>query len=235
VHLWDPEDYHKSSSEQQKWARELIAKLDLVGNERVLDIGCGDGKVTAEIARQLPSGWVLGLDSSEKMIRFAQKSFPPEDIPNLAFRLGDAARLDFQSEFEVVVSFACLHWVIDHLPVARGIERSLKPSGKALLQFGGKGNATAVLEVADHVISTGRWIRYFQHFSSPWGFYGPEEYRGWLASTHLQVRRLELVPKDMIPIPGESLKKSSRRLFKKWWIATWKAIPRIVTETFTSK
>ena len=63
-YTWDALDYEKSSSVQQMWARELIAKLDLKGDERVLDIGCGDGKITAEIAAKLKNGTVVGIDSS---------------------------------------------------------------------------------------------------------------------------------------------------------------------------
>ncbi len=89
MYKWDAEDYHKSSCEQQKWARELILKLELKGNERALDIGCGDGKVTAELAKRLPSGSVFGIDNSEELIRFAQGNFPSENFPNLAFELID--------------------------------------------------------------------------------------------------------------------------------------------------
>ena len=61
---WDPEDYERHSAQQERWARELVAKLQLAGDETVLDIGCGDGKVTAEIASRVPEGRVLGIDSS---------------------------------------------------------------------------------------------------------------------------------------------------------------------------
>ena len=61
---WDPNEYSRHSAEQAVWGRELIAKLNLLGNERVLDIGCGDGKLTAAIASRLPQGSVLGIDSS---------------------------------------------------------------------------------------------------------------------------------------------------------------------------
>ena len=76
---WNAKDYSKSSAEQEKWAQELISKLKLMGTERVLDIGCGDGKVTAAIASHLPKGFVLGIDSSEEMIVFAQKAFVTEE------------------------------------------------------------------------------------------------------------------------------------------------------------
>ena len=84
---WDAKEYHKSSVEQQKWAQELIPKLALKGNERVFDIGCGDGKVTAEIAKQLPNGSVLGIDKSEEMILFAQENFPSRKYHNLSFEV----------------------------------------------------------------------------------------------------------------------------------------------------
>ena len=65
---------------QQTWARELIARLHLRGDEHILDVGCGDGKVTAEIARAVPRGSVTGIDASAEMIAFAQKTFPPAQI-----------------------------------------------------------------------------------------------------------------------------------------------------------
>ena len=72
---WNPEDYHHNSSVQLSWARELITKLDLKGDERILDIGCGDGKITASIASTAPNGSVLGIDSSHEMISFAESKF----------------------------------------------------------------------------------------------------------------------------------------------------------------
>jgi trans-aconitate 2-methyltransferase len=62
---WNPENYRLHSSQQQKWAREILARLELRGDERILDLGCGDGKVTAEVARRVPHGQVVGLDSSQ--------------------------------------------------------------------------------------------------------------------------------------------------------------------------
>jgi len=205
MYEWDAKDYHKSSSEQQKWARELIAKLNLKGNERVLDIGCGDGKVTAELAGLLPQGSVLGIDNSAGMIDFARKSHPPENFPNLSFRVKDTRQLDFNGEFDIVVSFACLHWVIDHRPVLEGIKRSLKPAGRILLQFGGKGNITAILDITEKIISGGKWHRYFTGMSFPWGFYGPDEYRDWLEHTGFKVKRVELFPKDALHKGKEGL------------------------------
>ncbi len=126
---WNAADYHTSSPAQYQWAQELIAKLGLAGNERVLDIGCGDGKVTAEISRHLPEGKVTGVDNSPEMIRFAFDHFPRTEYRNLTFVRMDARELSFLEEFDVVFSNAALHWIPDHKPVLTGIARSLHPGG----------------------------------------------------------------------------------------------------------
>ncbi len=91
--VWSAADYASNSTVQQTWARELIAGLKLRGDERILDVGCGDGKVTAEIARALPKGMAVGVDASPQMIEFAEKTF---SLPNLEFHVMDARDFDFQ-------------------------------------------------------------------------------------------------------------------------------------------
>ena len=77
-----------------------------------------------------------------------------------------------------MVSFACLHWINGHLPLLKGIRQSLLPSGRILLQFGGRGNASEILAITEDLILEERWSGYFNGFSFPYHFYGPEEYRG---------------------------------------------------------
>src|SRR5512146_699109 len=154
---WDPREYEKHSSQQQLWAQELIAKLGLSGAERVLDVGCGDGKVTAQIATQLPRGSVVGVDNSPGMIALATERFPPQAHANLRFQLEDASRLPFRAEFDLVFSNAALHWISDHRPVLRGIAAALKPGGKALLQMGGTGNAAEIVAGCDRLSQSPRW------------------------------------------------------------------------------
>src|SRR5580698_8468405 len=91
---WNAAAYAANSTVQQSWARELIAGLHLRGDEHVLDVGCGDGKVTAEIARAVPHGHVLGVDTSPEMIAFARKTFPAAKTANLKFQICDAREID---------------------------------------------------------------------------------------------------------------------------------------------
>ncbi len=196
-YTWNAEDYAKHSSAQQDWARELIAKLRLNGDESVLDIGCGDGKITAEIAHQLSDGKVLGVDSSKDMIELACKNFPIEKHPNLSFKLVDAKHLPFKEQFDIVFSNAALHWIKNHKPVISGIKNSLKPNGRMLLQMGGKGNAESVISILETIIAEKKWNRYFSGFEFPYGFHEPEKYELWLKEADLNPIRVELIPKDM--------------------------------------
>ncbi len=201
---WDARDYAQHSSIQFLWALELIRKLELKGHEHVLDIGCGDGKVTAKIASLLQDGFVLGVDSSDSMISLAKERYPANIYPNLRFQQENAYALPFREEFDVIFSSASLHWILDHQPVLQGIYQGLKFGGKILLQMGGQGNAQDLLHVLSIVITSEEWIEYFDHFDFPFGFYGPDEYHSWLKKAGLHARRVELIPKDMAHPSQES-------------------------------
>ncbi len=152
MYQWDAREYRASSSNQKRWALELLAQLELKGAERVLDIGCGDGEITAAIAARVPRGSALGMDSSPDMVELAARQHPAVRHPNLAFVVKDARDIDFPEEFDAVFSNACLHWVSDHRPVLRGIGKCLKPGGRVLLQMGGRGNAASVLDALEEVM-----------------------------------------------------------------------------------
>lgn len=100
---WNAKDYEQHSQAQQKWARELIKKLNLQGTEDILDLGCGDGKVTAEIANSLSSGSVVGVDNSSSMIKLAAEEYSNNQYPNLSFKEMDAVKLSFKNQFNVVL------------------------------------------------------------------------------------------------------------------------------------
>jgi trans-aconitate 2-methyltransferase len=228
MYQWDAEEYRASSSNQKKWALELLSKLDLGGSERVLDIGCGDGEITAAIARRVPRGSAVGIDSSRDMIDLAVRHYPSDRWPNVSFLLKDAREIDFNEEFDAVFSNACLHWVVDHRPVLAGIRRCLKPSGRVLLQMGGKGNAVTVLEAIDAVLKMPRWAGYFEGFIFPYAFYGPDDYRHWLASLDFRAKRVELLPKDMVHEGADA--------FAAWIRTTWlpytERVPKPLREEF---
>lgn len=208
---WNPAEYAAQSSQQQLWARELMAKLKLQGRESILDIGCGDGKVTAELARGVPEGRVVGIDSSPEMVAFSSRQFGGQG--NLRFEVADARALPFDGEFDLVFSNAVLHWVHDHRPVLAGIRRSLKAGGRVMLQMGGKGNAADMLSVVQRLMREGAWSPYFRDFAFRYGFHGPQEYDLWLKEAALRPVRVELIPKVMV--------HASAAAYEGWLRTTW--------------
>jgi trans-aconitate methyltransferase len=212
-YIWDAEDYANYSRSQQQWGRELIKKLNISGDESILDIGCGDGKITAEIANLVPDGIVIGIDSSQEMISLAAQKYPKCEHPNLHFKLLAAADIDYQGIFEIVFSNAVFHWIQDHEHLLKKIHAALKPGGRVLLQMGGKGNAAGIIDVLSEVINSGAWKNYFKDFSIPYYFYSPENYEEWIHHTGFIKSRTELIPKEMI--------HASRDEFKGWIRTTW--------------
>lgn len=213
MYSWDPKFYSSNSSAQKNWGLELLAKFHFRGNERILDVGCGDGKLSAEIARNLPEGSVLGIDLSEDMITFARNHYPEDKFQNLSFMQRDASELTFDSEFDVVFSNAVLHWIKAPRTALKGFWKSLKPEGVFLAQFGGRGNAAEVIKIADSMLEDEKWSSYFRNFVFPYGFYGPEEYGKWLKDAGFSVKRLEMHSKDMA-LEGE-------KGLSAWIASTW--------------
>ena len=196
-YAWDAKDYAKNSQNQFQWAKELIPKLKLQGNEALLDVGCGDGKITAELAKCLPNGRAVGVDSSAQMINLAKSTFSNKDYPNLTFQVMDARKLTFNEEFDIIFSNAALHWIVDQKSVLEGVQRSLKPKGRLVVQMAGKGNAQDIITILNDLLTENPWKQFFDGFTFPYGFFSSEEYRAFLVDAGLKPLRVELFPRDM--------------------------------------
>ncbi len=220
---WNPEDYAKNSDAQLKWARELRQNLNLQGNESVLDVGCGDGKITADLATTLPRGRVTGVDSSPEMIAYATRTYPSKQYPNLSFVCVDARSLDFDQEFDLCFSNATLHWVDNHQAFLHGVSRSLRSGGRLVVSCGGQGDAADVLQVFSELVSNKSWKDYFDGFRNPYFFYGDQDYALWLEKAGFTVEQLELVPKDMTHLGKEGLAG--------WIRTTWMPFTHYVPES----
>jgi trans-aconitate methyltransferase len=213
---WNPADYAANSIVQQTWARELIARLKLRGDEHILDVGCGDGKVTAEIARAVPRGFVAGIDASAEMIGFAGKAFPPSKISNLKFQICDARKINAAitgSPFDIIFSNAALHWVDDHQAILRGMAAVLKTGGRLIVSCGGKGNAQDVFVALRPEIRMERWREFFRKIPKPYFFYSPADYEKWLPKFGFKINTLKLAPKDATYAGAEG--------FAAWLRTTW--------------
>lgn len=112
------------------------------GNEQILDLGCGDGSLTEQLAQLVPNGSVLGIDASNGMITTAQNRVKP----NLMFMKMDINMIDFQNKFDVIFSNATLHWIKDHKRLLENAFIALKDGGIILWDFAGDENVRFFLE-----------------------------------------------------------------------------------------
>jgi trans-aconitate 2-methyltransferase len=174
---WHATEYVRESSLQQAMADDVLARLTLDGNERVLDVGCGDGKITAEIAARVLRGSVVGVDPSRDMIAFASSRFLPPAVTNLRFEQADARRLPFRGEFDLVVSFNALHWVPEQAATLRSIRDALTPNGRAVFRMVPAGPRESLEDVIEEVRQRPRWAGMFEGFRRPYVHFSTDEYR----------------------------------------------------------
>jgi trans-aconitate 2-methyltransferase len=187
---WNATEYSQRSGLQQAMAEEVLALLELEGSERVLDIGCGDGKITAEIAARVPRGAVVGVDASRDMISFASSHFGPTVRPNLRFEVADARVLSFRNEFNRIVSFNALHWIPEQDEALRSIRSAMTPDGQALLRLVAKGERKSLENVIEETRRSARWIAYFHEFNDPYLHLTPEQYAAAAERNGLRVLRI---------------------------------------------
>ncbi|HXX17047.1 MAG TPA: methyltransferase domain-containing protein [Candidatus Eremiobacteraceae bacterium] len=183
---WDAAKYVRRSSLQESMAQEVLALLQVNGSERVLDIGCGDGRITAQIAARVPHGSVLGIDASHEMIAFASKRI----APNLQFQVANAANLHFHTEFDLIVSINALHWLPDPDPPLHGIRSAMKRHAVAQLRLVPDGPRKSLETVIEETRKSPRWAPYFDNFRDPYLHLTPEQYaqaaqRNGLRVTHM--------------------------------------------------
>lgn len=186
THEFDGKKYEKASAHQREWGERLIAELALRGNESVLDLGCGDGTITSQLADCLPEGEVLGIDASQGMIDAAQ----PRARGNLSFRRLDINDLDFSERFEVVFSNATLHWIKDHGRLLRNVRRALRVGGRLRFNFAGNGNCSNFFTVIEVAMAREEFRSFFRAFEWPWYMPTVEEYQCLAEASGLQEVRV---------------------------------------------
>ena len=172
AHEFDGKKYTEASTHQQEWGTKLIAEFGLRGDERVLDLGCGDGTLTSRIADLLPDGEVIGIDASHGMINAARQ----RQRGNLSFVIMDINDFTFNEEFDVVFSNATLHWVREHTRLLEQVRLSLRPGGVLRFNFAGDGNCSHFFQVIKEAMKLKAFSRYFAQFSWPWYMPTIEEY-----------------------------------------------------------
>jgi trans-aconitate 2-methyltransferase len=193
---WDAAVYARISSLQKVMADEALGLLELKGSERVLDVGCGDGRITAEIAGRLPRGSVVGVDPSVEMVAYARSHWGTPRNPNLQFEVADARHLPFNSEFDLVVSFNALHWIPEQEEALISIRSALKPGGIAQLRFVPHGERKSLEHVIRDTRRSPKWAPHLQDFHRPYLHLTAAEYGELAEKTSLKVEAAHVADKS---------------------------------------
>lgn len=184
---WDAAAYAAESCFQTSEAVQLLQRLRPHAGERILDIGCGDGRVTVMI--RSAGATVAGLDRSLAMARAAGEK-------GVTVVVGDAVALPFaDGSFDAVFSNAALHWVSDHSAAVREIARVLAPGGRMAVRLGGAGNQWRVITEMMRTLGRAPYSSYRPlGMRPPWRMADPSEWMAALVDAGMQVQELELVP-----------------------------------------
>ena len=194
---WDANTYHRVSSPHVEWAQEVLDRLDLRGDETVLDAGCGSGRVTRLLAERLPRGRVIAVDASPQMVARAREELGPDvdvregDLTTL--RLADGERAD------AAFSNAVFHWVPDHDALFAALAAAMRPGAILSAQCGGAGNVAAVHERALAAGADAGLAERFAGWAGPWNFATPEDTERRLTSAGFAEARCWLQPWPVEP------------------------------------
>lgn len=187
---WDPEAYARNARFVADAGEAIVELLAPRSDERILDLGCGDGALTEALVAA--GARVIGVDSSVEMVEAARAR-------GLDARVMDGTALTFVDAFDAVFSNASLHWMRDLAAVITGVRRALKPGGRFVGEMGGEGNVAAIVQALHEVLAR-RGVD--GNSADPWTFPSPDGFRSLLDAEGFEVAELRLIPRPTV-LPGD--------------------------------
>jgi trans-aconitate 2-methyltransferase len=224
VEEWDAASYQRVSVPHEEWAKALMERLPLNGDEAVLDAGCGTGRVTRMLVERLPQGRVVAVDGSAAMVEKVREVIRPKDEATVA----DLTELELPEPVDAAVSSAVFHWITDHDALFARIRAALRPGARFEAQCGGKGN---IEEFRDRSREVGEREPYASHltgFEEPWFYAGAEETEERLRTAGFEQVEAWLQPWEVTP---EDPREFMRTLILKPQVDT---LPAELHESFLS-
>ena len=192
---WDAETYQRVSDPQFEWGLEVLERLDLRGDETVMDAGAGSGRVTEKLIERLPRGRVIAVDGSPAMIEKARQNLGEK----ADYLVMDLAELSVEEPVDVVFSTATFHWIPDQANLFRRIYAALAPGGRLHAQCGGQGNVARHIEAITKAAARPEFSEHFADMPVIWYFASPEETEEHLRAAGFDEIRCSLESKPVVP------------------------------------
>lgn len=189
---WDAEKYDAVKAPQIDVGKELIAMAKVRDTDSILDIGCGTGKLTVELARLASKGFVVGIDPSEEMLEKARAVY--NQVKNISLIQIPAQSMDFNERFNLAFSNSALQWVKEQQHVIESVYRSLKHGGRIAFQLPADNFCKEFFNYTKNAIDILHYEKFFADWKSPWYFPTDEEYEGKLKAAGF--RNIKVFYKD---------------------------------------
>ncbi|HEV7937965.1 MAG TPA: class I SAM-dependent methyltransferase [Solirubrobacteraceae bacterium] len=195
VREWDGASYDRISGTMEALGLEVLARLELSGDELVLDAGCGSGRITQALIERLPRGRVIAVDQSPSMVDAAkQRLGQTADI-----RVVDLLELDLGEPIDAAISTATFHWIADHDLLFRRLHAALRPGGQLVAQCGGEGNITILRGRVAPLLERKPYVEHFRDWRPPWNYAGAEQTHERLLSAGFASAKCWLEPAPREP------------------------------------
>ncbi len=194
---WDATSYHRLADPQEEWGREVLARLDLRGDETVLDAGCGSGRVTRLLLDRLPDGRVIGVDAARSMIATAREAVGADERVELEVR--DLLDLDLDREVDAIFSNATFHWILDHDRLFARLFAALRPGGVLEAQCGGQGNVAEFKRAIEAAEGDERFSQYLRGIPASYNFASVGDTQARLARAGFDAKPVWLENRSVAP------------------------------------
>jgi trans-aconitate 2-methyltransferase len=195
VRSWDGNSYDRISATMEALGLEVLERLELAGDELVVDAGCGSGRITEALIGRLPQGRVIALDESPSMVDAARRRLGPDaDV-----RVMDLLELELAEPADAILSTATFHWIADHERLFARLRGALRPGGRLVAQCGGEGNIDVLRARAGKVLAREPYAAHFADWRPPWNYAGPEQTRERLLAAGFAAADCWLTPAPREP------------------------------------
>ncbi|WP_444912204.1 class I SAM-dependent methyltransferase [Microbulbifer sp. PAAF003] len=225
---WSAAEYVEASQMQWQQAMEALKRCTFRDAKSILDVGCGDGRITRYLAENLKYGKVIGVDLTEDMIRHAREMHG--DVPNLSFQQMSADELNFNHQFDKIFSFSCLHWVKDQAKVWEGFHKYLKDNGEIVSIVGFQAGHENFWDTVDMFQNSSKWKPLFINFRDPYNHFSLQEMRDFIEGAGFYLSRID----EIYQVEYFGTQKKLTDFFLSW-VPQFRHLPNPLREEFANQ